>query len=150
MALNRYRGNGKQIMNRPEGIAHGSISEQFAAFRSLPRGLVSAAKRFSAFSGGLSRFCRALSRDLLLVFQCGSPTCFSCGGVARLVRETRSKTRFLRHASACYRPPALRPHRLNDPCAFGHRIPASFRALVSQAQGRNKPVEAPLVVSGLL
>jgi len=35
--------------------------------------------------------------------------------------------------------PPSPPHRFDGPCAFGHRIPASFRALVSQALPGNKP-----------
>ena len=44
---------------------------------------------FFLLAGGLSRSCRVLWRAPLLVSLYGSPTCFSCGGSPRLVRETR-------------------------------------------------------------
>jgi hypothetical protein len=100
---------------------------------------VSSVRDFSSVSHDLSKSCRARLRNLLLVSLYRSPPHFSCNGLPQRVWENPLKKRFLRHASVCCLLPALRLHRLDTPCAFGHRSPAFNPALLSQARPGNKP-----------
>src|SRR5215470_10937887 len=89
-------------------------------------------------SVGLSRFCKAYRMVPCLFFTAKVQLTFHSMDLLYGLREVDRKNDSFGMPALVTLRRRRGPRRLDDPCAFGHRIPASFRALVSQAQGRNK------------